>query len=95
MQRLEAILFLAREPLSTRNLGRLAGLADGTEARSLAAQLNRLYDQRGRAFRIGEVAGGMQLLTHVCEKYDQTALIELAASCNKIMLSVAMWQIWP
>src|SRR5262245_33754545 len=35
LARLEAALFLAREPLSTRRLAELAGLADGTEARAL------------------------------------------------------------
>jgi segregation and condensation protein B len=38
-------------------------LDDPTQARSLARQLNEIYDLRGHAFRIEEVAGGMQLLT--------------------------------
>lgn len=62
-RRLEAILFLAREPLSSRKLSQYANLADGTEARTLIRQLNTKYDQRGRAFRVEEVAGGYQLLT--------------------------------
>lgn len=60
---LEAVLFLAREPLGTRKLAQLAGLADGTEARTLIRRLNRLYDEAGAAFRVEEVAGGVQLLT--------------------------------
>tara|TARA_B100000809_G_scaffold165021_1_gene162351 strand:- start:368 stop:1492 length:1125 start_codon:yes stop_codon:yes gene_type:complete len=63
MQRLEAVLLLAREAISTRKLGRYANLADGTEARTLAGRLNRLYDQHGCAFHIQEVAGGLQLMT--------------------------------
>lgn len=63
LARLEAILFLAREPLSTRKLGQLAGLADGTQARTLVRKLNRLYDAEGFAFRIEEVAGGLQLMS--------------------------------
>jgi segregation and condensation protein B len=63
IQRLEAILFLAREPLSSRKLSQYANLADGTEARTLIRQLNQRYDQDGRAFRVEEVAGGAQLLS--------------------------------
>ncbi len=62
-QRLEAILFLAREPLSSRKLSQYANLADATEARTLVRRLNHLYDENGRAFRVEEVAGGFQLLT--------------------------------
>lgn len=63
MARLEAVLFLAREPLGSRKLAQLAGLADGTRARTLVRTLNRLYDAEGSAFRIEEVAGGLQLMT--------------------------------
>ena len=61
--RLEAALFLAREPLSTRKLAKLAKLADGTEARTLIKQLRQRYDQRGSALQVVDVAGGVQLLT--------------------------------
>lgn len=63
LKRLEAVLFLSREPHNTRKLAQFARLADGTEARTLLRALNRLYDEEGRAFRIEEVAGGYQLLT--------------------------------
>ncbi len=61
--RLEAILLLAKTPLSTRKLAQLAHLADGTEARTLVRHLNRCYDQAGRAMRIEQIAGGYRLLT--------------------------------
>lgn len=61
--RVEAILFLAREPLSARRLSQYANLADGTEARTLIRHLNQQYDERSQAFRIEEIAGGFQLLT--------------------------------
>jgi segregation and condensation protein B len=61
--RVEAVLFLAREPLSSRKIGQLASLADGTEARTLIRRLNHWYDAQGSAFRVEEVAGGFQLLT--------------------------------
>ncbi len=62
-QRLEAVLFLAREPLNTRKLAQYANLADGTEARTLIRHLNDHYDHSGRAFRVEQVAGGFQLMT--------------------------------
>ncbi len=60
---LEAILLIAKEPLSARRLAALAGLADPTQARTLARRLNDQYDLHGHAFRIEELAGGMRLLT--------------------------------
>lgn len=63
MARLEALLLLAREPLGSRRLAQGAGLADGTEARTLVRTLNRLYDEEGSALRVVEVAGGFQLRT--------------------------------
>ncbi|MCS7304984.1 MAG: SMC-Scp complex subunit ScpB [Thermoguttaceae bacterium] len=63
LARLEAVLFLAEEPLTSRKIAQLAGLDDATQARTLIRILNRLYDEEGRAFRVEEVAGGFQLLT--------------------------------
>ena len=62
-QRTEAVLLLAKGPLTTRKVAQLADLADATEARTLIRHLNRLYDEHGRAIRAEEVAGGVQLLT--------------------------------
>ena len=62
-RRIEAVLFLAREAVSSRKLAKLAGLADATEARTLIRQLNQQYEEDGRVFRIEEVAGGMTMLT--------------------------------
>jgi segregation and condensation protein B len=63
LARLEAVLFLAHEPLSSRKLSQYANLADGTQARTLVRRLNELYDASGRAFRVEQVAEGYQLLT--------------------------------
>ena len=49
--------------MTTRRLAQHAGLADGTEARTLIRRLNRYYDEGQSAFRVAEVAGGFQLLT--------------------------------
>ncbi len=61
--RLEAVLFLAREPLSLRKLAQSSNLADATEARTLLAELRRIYDSRGCAFQVEQLAGGYQLRT--------------------------------
>lgn len=63
LMRLEAALFLAQEPLTTRKLAKLAELADGTEAKTLLRKLSDIYDQRGTAFQITHLAGGYQLFT--------------------------------
>lgn len=63
LARLEAALFLAREPLSARRLAKLARLADGTRARTLVKELAKLQDAAGSAFRVEAIAGGYQLLT--------------------------------
>lgn len=61
--RLEAVLFLSRHPLSSRKIGQLASLVDGTRARVLLKKLNQHYDRVGRAFHIKQIAGGYQLRT--------------------------------
>jgi segregation and condensation protein B len=63
LARVEAILFLSREPLPSRKLAALADLADGTEARSLVRELARRMRRRGSAFQPVEVAHGMHLMT--------------------------------
>jgi segregation and condensation protein B len=60
---LEAALFLAKEPMSSRRLAQLAGLPEGTRTRQLIRTLNKRYDQDQSAFCITEVAGGFQLRT--------------------------------
>jgi segregation and condensation protein B len=63
LARVEAVLFLAKETLSSRKIAQLACLADGTQARTLIRRLNGYYDEAGCAFRAEEVAGGFQLVT--------------------------------
>lgn len=63
LARLEAALFVAREPLPVRRLAKLARLSDATRARSLLKILNALFDKAGTAFRIEHLAGGFQLIT--------------------------------
>src|SRR3972149_85898 len=63
LPQLEAVLLLTQQPIASRKLAQLAGLADGTKARTLVRALNRMYDVQGCAFRIEEVAGGFQLMS--------------------------------
>ncbi len=57
LARLEAVLWVAREPLSGRKLAQFTPLADGTQARTLIRQLNQFYDQAGGSFRVELTVG--------------------------------------
>lgn len=63
LARVEAVLFLAREPLTTRRIAKLARLPDGSRARALVRDLRRLQEAQGSAARVEQIAGGFQLLT--------------------------------
>jgi segregation and condensation protein B len=63
LARLEAALFLAREPLTTRRLAKLARLPDGTRARALIRELRVLQEESQSAVRVEPIAGGFQLLS--------------------------------
>lgn len=61
--RVEALLLIAKSPLNYRRLASLAELEDATQARTLVAELNELYDSNGRGIRIEQIAGGCRLMT--------------------------------
>ena len=63
MRRVEAILFLSREPLSIKRLAQLAHLESVSETRQIIRDLRQLHDHSLSAFRIMEFAGGFQLRT--------------------------------
>ena len=63
LARLEAALFAADRPLSTRRLAEAASLIDVKEAAALLEALNARYDAAGTAFRAERVARGWRLLT--------------------------------
>ena len=62
-KRAEAVLLLSKASVTARKLAQLAHLADATQARTLVRDLNRIYDNLGRALRIESVAGGYRMLT--------------------------------
>jgi segregation and condensation protein B len=63
IRRLEAVLFLSREPLTSRKLAEFARLEDGTQARTLVRRINERYNRAQRPYQIQQVAEGFQLLT--------------------------------
>ncbi|MBC7822222.1 MAG: SMC-Scp complex subunit ScpB [Planctomycetaceae bacterium] len=63
MARLEAVLFVADEPLPIKRLVQLATLADADEAQTLIDRLNCAFDASDSTFRIEPVATGVRLLT--------------------------------
>lgn len=96
--RLEAVLFLAREPVSTRKLAQLAGLADGTQARTLIRRLNRWYDETESAFRAEDLAGGFQLMSRpkfgawLRRLYNSPVEVRLSAPALETLAVVAYRQ---
>lgn len=63
LARIEALLFLADEPLPLRRIADAAGLTDVKEARRAIDRLRDLLAADLSAFGIEELAGGYQLLT--------------------------------
>ena len=63
LSRMEAVLFLLREPVSSRRLVQLVDAPDGTRIRAMIKKLNARYERQLCAFRAYEVAGGFQLRT--------------------------------
>ncbi|MDR2761404.1 MAG: SMC-Scp complex subunit ScpB [Planctomycetaceae bacterium] len=63
LSRVEAVLFLSREPLTIRRISQLAELPEGTRVKQILRELNERYDKHRISFRIVEVAGGVQLRT--------------------------------
>ena len=62
-RRVEAVLFFTTAPLSSRKISQLAGLEDGTQARTIIRELNQHYNEQNRSFQVKRSAGGYQLLT--------------------------------
>ena len=63
LARIESVLFLAREPVSSKRLAQLANAPEGTRIRAVIKKLNTRYDEQSYAFRVYEVANCFQLRT--------------------------------
>ena len=59
----EALLFVADEPLSATKIARSVTGIDGRRVRQLIDELRGEYEREGRAFTIEELAGGFRMLT--------------------------------
>ena len=63
LARIESVLFLAREPVSSKRLAQLAHAPEGTRIRTIVKKLNARYDELSCAFRVYEIANCFQLRT--------------------------------
>src|SRR5262245_8251685 len=64
--RVEALLIASDRPLTEHRIAELLGLGGKGAVKSVGGaieQLNRFYDESGRAFRAERLAGGWQILT--------------------------------
>lgn len=63
LARVEAALFISREPLTARKIAQLADLDDAARAKTLVKKLNERQRKLGAAFAVVEIAGGYELRT--------------------------------
>jgi len=98
LAKVEAVLFLCREPLSSRRLSQYAELPEGAKVRALVKDLNRRYDARQCSFRVVEVAGGFQLRTHpklaswLLRMQEAPTTIRLGVSALEVLAVIAYRQ---
>jgi segregation and condensation protein B len=98
MARVEAVLFLAREALTSRKIAQLCNLSDGTEARTVIRRLAKFYDLAGSAFRVEELAGGYQLFTRpmfgpwLRKLWQNQSLVRLSSPALETLAIVAYRQ---
>jgi segregation and condensation protein B len=59
----EALVLGAPEPVSAQKIADVVPGLEADDARALVAELEREYEEQGRAFEVWEVAGGYQLRT--------------------------------
>lgn len=79
----EALLFAADEPLSSRRLAELIDEATGAAVDDLVGELNADYLRERRAFRIQSIAGGWQLVTRP-EFGDWVARLRAAGGASRL-----------
>ncbi|MEP7273950.1 MAG: SMC-Scp complex subunit ScpB, partial [Acidobacteriota bacterium] len=60
---IEALLFVAEEPLSLKQLCKILGRVDEDEVRDTLAELQFEYDARGSGLEIREIANGWRIST--------------------------------
>ena len=60
----EALLLSSDRPVSTTRIAQLCDAEDGRQVRAIIEDLRREYEEEKHAFRVEEIAGGFQVLTH-------------------------------
>lgn len=95
---LEAVLFIAREPMSTRRLAQLADLPEGSKIKTLLKELNLQYKKQQSAFQVIEVGGGFQLRTRpefaswLVRMQEVPSIIRLSAPAMETLAVIAYRQ---
>lgn len=84
---LEALLFIADEPLTLKKIGSVLSLTNSNDSKRLLKELQKIYDLENSSFQVEEVAGGFQLLTKAAY---HTWLARLYASNTNVQISSAM-----
>jgi hypothetical protein len=82
----EAVLFLAEEPITPKRIAEVVGLRDAGEARRLVRRLQSLLEAEGSSFQVQAIAGGYQLTTL---PQFQPWLVRLRPGTGDLRLSAA------
>lgn len=90
LARLEAVLFLADQPLSAKQLAELANLRDANTVLAMLDDLRHLLNSDESPFQLEELAGGYQLLTR--PQY-QPWLQRLRRPTSELRLSPVMLEV--
>jgi segregation and condensation protein B len=94
---IEALLFAADTPVPVSRLAELTG-TDQDSIRSAVADLNRTYEESGRAFRINRVAQGYQLYTlpeyadWIRRLYLHQHVLRLSRAAHEVLAVIAYRQ---
>ncbi|QDT38445.1 SMC-Scp complex subunit ScpB [Stratiformator vulcanicus] len=98
LARLEAALFVADGPLTSRKLAQHALLADTKEANALIDELNAAFDADSSAFVVERVAAGFQLMTRpefatwLDRLHSRTERMQLSGPAMEVLTIVAYRQ---
>lgn len=87
--RVEAVLFLAEEPLPLKRIAEAASLKTTEEARRCLDALKSHYEADETAFHIEELAGGYQLLTRPAH---HAWLLRLRRTGYDLRLTPTLWE---
>lgn len=87
--RVEAVLFLADEPLTLKRIAEAASLKTTDDVQRCLDTLQRAYEADDTAFRIEDIAGGRQLLTR---PVYHAWLLRLRRTGHDLRLTPTLWE---